>query len=168
MRRLVGIAALLLAGCGGGGGNEMVPAATVESAGAQLEAAAVAQGLVADPASATLIGAWARDTDRACVVDAEAGTQRIGVVSDDGEGQGCSGAGSVERQGERLRVTIGDCRFVARFDGERIEFPGDVPPACDTLCRGRASLAGFAVERQSESASEAATLRGRGGRRLCG
>ncbi|MDP1026445.1 hypothetical protein Q5H91_04410 [Sphingomonas sp. KR1UV-12] len=142
-------------------------AAEEPSAGARLEAAAIAQGLVHDPAAATLVGAWARDTDRACVVEGVGGVQRIGIVSDYGDGQDCSATGIVERKGERLRVTLGECRIDATFDGERIVFPGEVPPACTSLCRGRASLAAFAVERQSESASEAATLRGRGGRRLC-
>jgi hypothetical protein len=167
MRRAGWLLPVLLLACSEHG-NEAAPADTTSDMGARLEAAAVVQGLVADPAATTLVGAWARDTDRACVVDGEGGVQRIGIVSDYGEGQGCSGSGEVSRQNERLRVTIGACRFAARFEGDRIEFPGELPPACDTLCRGRASLAGFAVERQSESASEAAMLRGRGGRKLCG
>ncbi|MFS0770924.1 hypothetical protein [Sphingomonas sp. 1P08PE] len=168
MKVLVGLTALLLAGCGGGAGNDTVPAAESGSAGARLEEAAVAQGLVPDPAATTLAGAWARDTDRACIVDGAGGVQRIGILSDYGDGQDCSGAGVLERRGERLRITIGECRIDARFDGERIIFPGEVGSACAALCRGRASLAAFAVERQSDSASEAATLRGRDGRRLCG
>jgi hypothetical protein len=71
------------------------------------------------------------------------------------------------RQGQRLRVTLGACRFEASFQGDRIVFPGVMPPECEQLCRGRASLAGLEVDRQSGSASEAATLRLRGGKRPC-
>ena len=140
-----------------------------DSPGARLEAAVVAQGLVADPARATLVGSWARDTDRLCVTGNEGGEQRIGAVVEYGEGQGCSAAGTVRRSGERLRVAMGgDCRFDARFDGERISFPPELPAGCEALCSGRASLAALTVERLSASASEAATLRGRGGVPLCG
>ena len=157
-------AALLLAGCG-----ERVTQPAGDTPGARLEAAAVAEGLVADPTRATLVGSWARDTDRLCVVGAEGGEQRIGALVDYGEGQSCSAAGTVRRAGERLRVAFArDCRFDARFDGERITFPAELPEGCETLCSGRASLAALSAERLSTAASEAATLRGRGGQLLCG
>ncbi len=156
--------ALLLAACG-----ERAADRTADTPGARIEAAAVAQGLVADPTRATLVGSWARDTDRLCVVGAEGGEQRIGAVVDYGEGQSCSAAGTVRRAGDRLRVTFArDCRFDARFEGERITFPADLPQGCEKLCDGRASLAALTAERLSAAASEAATLRGRGGRPLCG
>lgn len=157
-------ALLLLAGCDRG-----VATRASDSPGARLEEAAVREGLVPDPARATLAGSWARDTDRVCVIGPEGGEQRIGVLVDYGEGQACSGSGSVRRSGERLRVSLGrDCRFDARFDGERIAFPAEVPQGCEALCSGRASLAALEAERLSDSASEAATLRGRAGRPLCG
>jgi hypothetical protein len=159
--RVVAALALLLAGCG-----EKVRQA--DSAGAELEKAAVASGLVPDPARAVLAGSWARDTDRLCVVGASGGEQRVGVVIDYGEGQGCSASGTVRRSGDRLRLVFGDCRVEARFDGERISFPAEVPEACEALCTGRASLAALAVEQLSTSESEAATLRGRDGKLLCG
>lgn len=156
--------ALLLAGC-----DRADRTPRDASPGARLEAGAVAAGLVADPARATLVGSWARDTDRLCVAGPEGGEQRIGALVDYGEGQACSAAGTVRRAGERLRVAFGrDCRFDARFDGERIMFPAEVPAGCEALCDGRASLAALEAERLSDSVSEAATLRGRGGRPLCG
>lgn len=157
------LTALLLAGCG-----ERAAEKAADTPGARIEAAAVAEGLVVDPARATLIGSWARDGDRVCVVGAEGGEQRIGALVDYGEGQSCGASGTVRRSGERLRVAFGrDCRFDARFDGERIAFPADLPDGCEALCSGRASLAAMSVERQSDSASEAATLRGRNGTSLC-
>ena len=134
--------------------------------GGKLEAAALARGLVPDP-TAPIIGAWARDTDRVCVVPGHGGDLAIGALVDYGEGQGCAASGTVKRSGGRLDIRFGACRMIAAFDGERIVFPPEVPAACDQLCIGRASLAALAVDRQSESVSEAATLRTPGGRPLC-
>ena len=154
---------LLLSACG-----EQAPAPVADTPGARLEAAALARGLVSDPARASPVGSWARDTDRVCVT----GTgrdQRIGVVIDYGEGQGCSAGGTVRRAGDRLTVALGaDCRFEAAFEGDRIVFPAAVPGGCAALCSGRASLAALDVERLSGSVSEAATLRGLDGAALCG
>lgn len=135
--------------------------------GARLEAAAVAQGLVVDPARATLAGLWARDTDRLCITGSEGGEQRVGILIDYGEGQGCSAAGEVRRTGDRLAMSLGECRLEARFDGERIVMPAKVPSACDALCTGRATLAAMEVEQLSSATSEVSTLRRRGGTPLC-
>jgi hypothetical protein len=134
--------------------------------GEKLEAAATAAGLVVDPATAPIAGSWARDNQRMCVVPA-GDALRVGALLDYGDGQGCAASGTAERRGERLRVRFGDCRFEARFDGERIAFPAALPDACATLCTGRASLAAFAVDRLSTSISEAATLRAPSGQGLC-
>lgn len=152
---------ILLAGC-----EETEPEA-VESAGAKLEAAAVRAGLVPDPERVSLVGAWARDTDRVCVAPGEGGAERIGVLIDYGEGSGCVATGAVRRSGDRLDIDLGRCRFDARFDGERIAFPVEVDPACDRLCRGNATLAALTVEQVSASAAEATTLRAPSGRQLC-
>lgn len=159
MSRVV-LLALLLAGC-----HRDQPAA--DSAGARLEAAAVARGLAPDPSHASPVGSWASDTDHLCVVPADRGL-RIGAGIDYGDGQGCAASGTAERRGDQLRVSFGACRFNARFEGDRIAFPAELPPACDRACTGRASLAALAVERLSDSASEAATLRGPNGGLLCG
>ena len=163
MTRAIALAlALLLGACGEG---EAPIAAT--GAGAKLERAAVAAGLVPDPARASIVGAWVRDSDRVCVVPGEGGRERIGVVIDYGEGNGCVASGTVRRSGDRLAVDLGTCRIDARFDGERITFPAEIDPACERSCRGNASLAALAVERVSGSAAEAASLRAPSGRLLC-
>lgn len=161
MKSVVALACLL-AGCG-----SQPVARQPDSAGARLEAAAQRVGLVAAPASAALIGSWARDTDRMCVLPGSAGLYRIGVSIDYGEGQGCAATGVARRQGDRLTVTFGACRFEASFDGERIAFPATVPAACDRFCTGRTTLAAMTVEHLSESASEAEMLRSPGGKLLC-
>ncbi|MBB4618853.1 hypothetical protein [Sphingomonas abaci] len=155
--RAVALLLLLLAGC------DRAASVIDRSDGAKLEAAATQAGLVPDPRRRAIEGAWALDTDRLCIVG-----QRIGVAIDYGEGQSCSASGTVRRDGDVLKVVLGqDCRFDAQFDGERISFPTTLPAECERLCLGRASLAALSVEQQSGSQAEAATLRGRGGRFLC-
>lgn len=157
MRLLVAVA-LSLAGCSQG----TAPAPAPE--GAALEQAAIARGVVRDPATAQPVGLYAREGDRLCVT-----AQRIGVFIDYGEAIGCSARGTYARDGERMRVDFGkDCAFDAAFDGDGVRFPGSLPTGCEAACRGRASLSGLQFDRLSESASEAAALRDPAGRGLCG
>ena len=161
MRRAVALA-LLLAGCGG-----PPDAPQEDTPGARLEAAADRAGLIVDPKTASLVGSWARDTDRVCVVPDAGDSYRIGAMIDYGEGQGCAASGTARRRGDRIAIVFGACRFDAAFDGARIAFPAELPPACDGLCTSRASLAALSVERLSGSRSEAETLRTPAGKRLC-
>ncbi|MGN6279911.1 MAG: hypothetical protein ACTHM8_14485 [Sphingomonas sp.] len=136
-------------------------------AGARLEQAAIATGVVRDPASADLTGVYASDPERVCVVPA-AREFRIGVTLDYGEGQQCSASGSLKRSGDKLKVDLGDgCAFDARFDGQGIKFPGALPDACQRKCTGRATMAGLSVDTLSNSLSEATTLADAKGRALC-
>ncbi len=160
MKRVL-LFALVLGGCG-----REPKTAAADSVGARLEAAAETAGIVPDP-NAPLQGSWARDTDRVCVIGTEK-TSRIGVSVDYGEDQACAASGTVERSGDALKLALGACKFDARFDGDRIVFPAQVPEACESLCTGRASLAALTVDRLSESRSEAATLRSTKGKLLCG
>ncbi|MBB5714069.1 hypothetical protein [Sphingomonas aerophila] len=153
---------LALGACG-----EPQPATPDANPGARLEAAATGAGLIPDPRHASLTGSWALDTDRACVVPGNKGVSRIGLLVDYGDGQGCAASGTVERDGEQLTVKAGRCTVKARFDGERMVFPPDLPKDCAALCTGRASLESFTVEQLSGSASEAATLRTPRGQPLC-
>ncbi len=151
--------ALLLAAC------ERAPAVD-DSPGGRLERAAVERGLVIGAAATGLTGSWASETDRLCIVP-QGATLRVGATVDYGEGQACAAAGEVRREGDRLRVRFGDCRFDAAFEGERITFPAELPEPCERFCAGRASLAALAVERLSDAASEAASLRSSSGKLLC-
>lgn len=152
---------LLLAGC-----DRAAPTDAPDTAGARLEAAATNAGLVPD-ANASAEGSWGRDTDRMCIVAGRDGL-RAGALVDYGEGQGCSASGTAERSGDGLKLRFGDCRIDARYDGDRVTLPAEVPEACESLCTGRATLAAMTVDRLSQSRSEAATLRSTDGRLLCG
>ncbi|WP_375403274.1 hypothetical protein [uncultured Sphingomonas sp.] len=161
MRYLL-VPALLISGC-----DQASAPIAATSAGSELERAAVAAGLVPDPARASIVGAWARDNDRVCVVPSGSGRERIGVAIDYGESNGCVAAGTVRRSGDQLAIDLGRCRIDARFDGERISFPAEVDEDCGKVCLGNASLAALTVERVSGSATEAATFRAPSGRLLC-
>ncbi|WP_312488176.1 hypothetical protein [Sphingomonas sp.] len=144
---------------------------TDNMAGERLEAASIAAGLVADPATVPLDGIWARDSDRICILPASEtrgdAARRIGVLVDYGEGQGCVGRGTLARSGRTLDIDLDGCRFAARLDGDGIQFPASVPAACNALCSGRASLSALNVERVSASVAEAQALRGPNGTALC-
>ena len=164
--RIAALAAmLLLAACSGAKAPR--PVAT---GGPALEAAAIRAGVIDDPAAADLTGLYARDNDRLCVVP-DGGAFRVGVALDYGDGQACSGSGSVARSGESLHIRFAaapNCEFDARSEGDRILFPGALPDACQSLCSRRATMTGLIVDRLSESPSEAAALRDTAGHRPCG
>ncbi|HVI99669.1 MAG TPA: hypothetical protein VM657_11465 [Sphingomonas sp.] len=167
MRAAALLALALLAGC-----SDRTDEASVTNAGAgsDLEAAAIAAGVIPDPASTDPTGLYARDAGRVCVSPAPQDFA-IGVDLDYGDGQRCSASGVARREGELLRVTLagqGDCAFAARFEGDRIVLPGTLPDGCRSYCTGRASLAGMEAERLSDSAAEARAMRDARGRLLCG
>lgn len=137
--------------------------ATELSTAPDLESAAIERGLVRDPASRDIVGLYARDTDRLCIVPDGSGYRGAAYV-DYGEGIACSGRGRVTRDDDRLRLSLGEgCTIEAAFDGETITFPAQVPEGCRALCTSRASFAALSVGRLSASVAEAAAmLDGRG------
>ena len=161
-------ALLLLAAC-----HRPAPAPASSATPQGLEAAAIQAGVIPDPANTDITGLYAREADRVCIVPS-ATAYRIGVFVDIDEQQNCGGTGTVTRVGETLHVTLGTvttddsaCSFDARFEGDRIVFPGRLPEACQKVCSRRASVAALDVTRLSESVSEASTLRDAKGRLLC-
>jgi hypothetical protein len=159
--------ALLLAGCGAGSSAENAGQA---AAAPDLESAAVARGLVRDPATTDLAGLYARDTDRLCIVPAGMG-HAVGAFVDYGDRITCSASGRIARAGATVHVELGGdgrCSFDASYDGDVIRFPGALPAGCARLCAGRASYAGLTVRRLSDSIAEAQAMRDPAGRRLCG
>jgi hypothetical protein len=168
MKAAVLLTLAVLDGC-----SDRSPARDAEAAtgaGAELEAAAIAAGVIVDPASTDLTGLYARGSDRLCMLPA-AEDFRIGIDVDYGDGQHCSAAGTATRDGERLHVRFDGksaCDFDARFEGDRVVFPGKLPDGCAAYCTGRASLSGLEVDRLSDSASEARGMRDSRERLLCG
>lgn len=139
------------------------------STATSLEAAAIEAGIVADPGNTDPTGLYVRDRDRICVVPS-ATAFRIGISVDYGDTSHCSAQGEATRAGETLHVELTDtpgCNFDAKFEGDRIAFPGRLPDACQKACSSRGSLTGLNVERMSNSPSEAGALRDGRGRMLC-
>ncbi len=165
MKRGLLLPLLFVAGCSGG---EPQPANNATAA-TGLEAAAIEAGGIPDPNNTDITGLYARDTDRVCIVPS-ATAYRIGVFVDYGDKVSCGGSGTVTRAGEKLQLEfdgVDGCSFEARFEGDRIVFPGNLPSACQKLCAQRASMAALDVTRLSESVSEASTLRDGKGKLLC-
>ena len=168
MKRAALAVMLLVAGC-----HRPPPAPNATAAPQGLEAAAIQAGVIPDPAGTDLTGLYAREADRVCVVPS-ATAYRIGVFVDVDEQQNCGGSGTVTRVGETLHITLDTaatgnraCSFDARFEGDRIVFPGRLPEACQKICSRRASAAALDVARLSDSISEASTLRDAHGHLLC-
>ncbi len=160
-----GVALLLgLAACGG-------PSPAPRDGGAtDLETAAIRRGLVRDPGHVSIAGAYARGSDRLCIVPAGV-AHRIGIVIDYGEDNGCRATGTGRRTGDGLELALGPqgtCRFTARYDGNHLALPGALPDTCTQLCTGRAALAGTQFVRLGESIAEARAMRDSRGRLLCG
>ncbi|MES2096182.1 MAG: hypothetical protein V4459_05435 [Pseudomonadota bacterium] len=159
-----GVVVLLLGGCQSGSTPQSKPTPT------SLEAAAIDAGIVADPANTDPTGLYARDRDKVCIVPT-ATAYRVGVTTDYGDGNMCSGTGQATRAGETLHIDLTSapgCSFDARFEGDRIVFPGQLPDACLKVCARRASILGLTVGRLSDSSSEAEDLRDSRGRTVCG
>ncbi|MDE0877742.1 MAG: hypothetical protein OSB00_03610 [Sphingomonas bacterium] len=156
MRRAAAIAigVLVIAGC-----SRAPSISDNGTTGSALEAAAQRTGLIVDPATIDPVGAWARATDRVCVVPAADGKYRVGALIDYGAGQNCAASGIAERRKDGLRIDFGACRIDARLSGDRLIFPATVDEACARYCRGRASFAALSVDHVSDARSEAVTLR---------
>jgi len=161
MRHAVALA-LMLAGC------TSQPATDAETgAGAALERAARASGIVSDPSRVVPTGVYASGEDKVCLVPQGDDRYRIGASVDLGEQQHCVGRGTA-RGRDKLDVQMEEgCAFVASLDGDTIAFPAVLPAACDTMCEGRATLAALGATRLSDSVSEATRAVGSDGRPLC-
>jgi hypothetical protein len=160
--RLAAVALLMLAGCGSGGGAG-------EDAGERLEAAAIERGVIPDPASLQVVGAYGRGADRMCVIERDGGL-KMGVDVAYGGDLGCTARGTARQDGEDIDIILDGadgCRFTARFDGDTLVFPGRLPDSCATFCDAPASLAGLTVDRLSDAASEVRAMRGQQGSLLC-
>lgn len=138
---------LMLSACDGAAtpGADTAPAPSGD-----LEEAALEAGLVVDPDSLELEGAFERPsdlgTDRFCAVRTGDRRYTIGLRAVFGADSSCQGRGTATLDGETVTITIPvkgeDCMIAARFDGTQLALAGDVAPACAQLCDDRASLAG--------------------------
>ncbi|MFT3978324.1 MAG: hypothetical protein QM688_14635 [Sphingomonas bacterium] len=164
MRKAAAAFALALAACHDAPRD---PTPGDHGAGEQLERAAIAAGMVSDPAHVDPVGAYASESDRVCILRAGRG-YRIGASVEYGEGHRCLARGAASGKAGKLAVAFGeDCRFEAHLENGRLVFPPLLPGGCDALCTGRASLSALAADLLSGARSEAEALRAPDGQPLC-
>lgn len=174
-------ALVLLAGCDGSTPdaprNAAVPDASAPTtAGQSLENLAVESGVLSDTPDRDPAGGYGRGyeggRDRLCVLgqDAASGDHRFAIEIRIGAEEYCRGTGTVRQQGDALtfRFDAGGCSVTARYEGDRIRFPGAVDGACAALCSRRASLAGVSLPRLSDGESGAVGVTNKDGAPLCG
>lgn len=164
---------LLLAGCGVDIGGDDTDGAAGKSS---LDEAAIAAGVVVDPASLNLEGLYERDsglgTDRFCAIQQSDGDYRVGLIAVFGAGSQCEGVGTASMDAGAVTLTLrnqddDECEIAARFDGASLAIAGSIDAACDALCSPRASLAGVAIPLVDGTASAAENAVGREIAQLC-
>ncbi len=164
---------LLLAGCSGRDSDSSPDPTPVSR---RLDRAAVRSGQLPDAKTASPLGAYIADTDigedRLCVVGptehVRGARATVELSVSYGSGGACVARGTGEAVSGGLRLSLArDCEFVARLDGARAVFPGTVPAGCQSVCSGRASLAGVTIPKRSDSTAEASALTDPQGRPLC-
>jgi hypothetical protein len=158
--------ALLLAGC-----DRPPPAPEAPEVDARnpLEVAARERGVVrpeADEPTGVFERAHELGRDAMCIVPDGAERWRFAVSAAFGAGFSCRARGSVEREDDGWRFTfagVEDCSVVLHEQEDELRLPGSLPSQCDSLCPGRASLAGLRLPRASWSAADAKRLQMRDG-----
>ena len=157
------IALSLLAGCGGGDpdtGNR----ATAESSPTRTAVATAGlTGLYEG-------GAPARP-NQLCVIDKGAGNSRFGLIVWSEGVNSCAGVGQAVREGATLRLQMqGDetCEIAARFEGDTVILPSEIPSGCSYYCAAGASLAGARLTRAGSAAEDAMKAKDFAGDPLCG
>lgn len=161
-RTLLAGALLLLGAC-----ERASPAADEAQVDARnpLEVAARQRGVVRQEA-AEPVGVFERThelgRDAMCVVPEGVGRWRFALSASFGSGLSCRAQGAVTREGEGWRFRFSgaeDCSVVLRENEDELRLPGTLPSQCDSLCPGRATLAGLRLPRASWSAADARALR---------
>ncbi|HMO74256.1 MAG TPA: hypothetical protein PKD99_09890 [Sphingopyxis sp.] len=163
MRRFSFGLLLLLAAC-----DRPAPGEEAIDAGNPLEIAARERGIVR-PEAADLTGAFERrhdlGRDAMCVVPDGKSTWRFALTASFGDGLSCEARGHATRDGGGWRFDfagVEGCSVLAGEQEDELRLPGDLPPQCDSLCPGRASLSGLRLPRASWAEADAKGLRMKG------
>jgi hypothetical protein len=98
-------------------------------------------------------------------------TPQFGLIVWGENMRSCSGAGTVERSGDRIALTMtGDsaCRIEGRIAGGAVTLPDKVPEGCAYYCGAGAHLEGAALRQTGGTAADAARAKDLAGDPLCG
>ncbi len=159
------LAALLLAGCDSPARKEQQPAIDDSN---PLEVAARERGIVrvaAEPPTGVYERRHELGRDAMCVVPTGEGEWRFTLTAAFGPGLSCLAAGQMTRAGDDWRMIfdgVEGCEAIVREEDDELLVPGSLSPLCDSLCPGRASLAGLRLPRASWSETDAKRLQMRG------
>jgi hypothetical protein len=161
------IALALVAGCGASGQSQSGGnAAQIGSADATLAGdAAAADGLTGLYQS----GGGTRPSQM-CILDRK-GKAQFGITLWGPNLRACSGAGTVTRSGDRLKLAMaGDspCTLDATLQGGAVTFSADVPAGCAYYCGAGTSFAGTTLTRQGATKADALKAKDMAGEALCG
>jgi hypothetical protein len=105
-----------------------------------------------------------------CIVQ-RGDTPQFGLIVWGENMRSCSGAGTAQRGGDRLILTMtGDsaCRIEARLAGGAVTLPDKVPEGCAYYCGAGARLEGVTLRQTGTTAADAARARDLAGDPLCG
>ncbi len=156
---------ILLAACSGGGDQDGGNAASPKRQASQPAEPPRIGGLVG------LYEGGAGDAkNQMCVVGGKKGEARFGLVVWGGNMHSCSGAGTLDRVGDKLRLEMaGDsaCRIEATISGKTIRLPAKTPQGCAYYCGARASLGGAELTQAGTSEADAMKAKDLVGDPLC-
>jgi hypothetical protein len=160
----------LVAGCGA---SDQRNSAAPTTGQAQPASVAAPVPVVATPGS-SLVGLYEsgpRSRPNQLCVTQRGDTPQFGLIVWGENMRSCAGAGTVERSGDRLTLTMtGDsaCRIEARIAGGAVILPGKVPGGCAYYCGAGAHLEDVALRQTGSTAADAAKAKDLAGDPLCG
>ncbi len=105
-----------------------------------------------------------------CVVEGKGGEERFGLIVWGANQHSCSGAGTVSREGDKLRLAMAgdsECTIEATISGKTVKLPSSVPQGCAYYCGARASLGGAELTQQGTTKEAAMRAKDLVGEPLC-
>lgn len=157
---------LVLAAC-----QQQQPAG--RSGGGNEAAEPTAQRRAEPPRLGTLVGLYegqGTPRNQMCVVEGKGGEARFGLVVWGGNMHSCSGAGTLAKDGGKLRLAMaGDsaCTIEATISGKSIRLPDKAPAGCAYYCGARASLGGAELTQTGTTENDAMKAKDLVGDPLC-
>jgi hypothetical protein len=126
------------------------------------------------PRLGSLVGLYeggdSQPRNQMCVVEGKGGEERFGLVVWGGNMHSCSGAGTVTRDGAKLRLAMaGDsaCTIEAMISGKTIRLPERTPQGCAYYCGARATLGGAELTQTGTTENDAMKAKDLVGDPLC-
>jgi hypothetical protein len=163
MKKLL-IPLLFLGACSqqGEGGNAAAPGQQAKSRPDQPAALGTLIGLYEGGAGSS--------KNQMCVVEGKGGEARFGLVVWGGNMHSCSGAGTLAREGDKLRFAMAgdsECSFEATVSGKTIRLPERTPEGCAYYCGARANLGGAELTQSGTTEADAMRAKDLVGDPLC-